>query len=313
MNSVALRTLGVWDRLVAGPQPVAALAEEAGARPGRLRAMLQTTALLGLVELRDEIATITDAGRNLVRHIGFFTWAAGGYGHIMANLSGLAALDSTQAVGGLRDEAAVAAGSAEVGHELMLPVEARLLAGVEYASAADIGCGDGSRLIRLCRGEVPRRGLGLEISEPAAVLAAKRVADAGLADHIEISRQNVFAASGRPVFPGIELVSSFLMLHDLFAGAADGVEVVRGLREVFPDARYFLFGDTAVQPWQRHEGPLPPFSLGFELMHAFLGVPLVTREAYERAFLAGGLSIERREPFGAPSTWAYLLKVEDAR
>jgi hypothetical protein len=178
---------------------------------------------------------------------------------------------------------------------------------------ADIGCGDGSRLIRLCQGEQPRRGLGLEISEPACALAAKRVADAGLADHIEITRQNVFAADNRPVFPGIELVSSFLMLHDLFHANPDGAEVIRSLRASFPDVKYFLFADTAAQPWQRHEGPLPPFSLGFELMHAFMDIPIVPKQVYERAFVAGGLTIERSAPFGAPSTWIYLLKVPTAQ
>lgn len=305
----ALRGLGVWDRLQTGPQSVPALAEQAQARPTRVRALLMTAALLGQVELRDEIATLTAAGQELVRNIGFFTWGVGGYGRAMREMTTLALSNEPRTAMSLRDEASVASGSAEVGKALMLAVETRVLTGIEYASVADIGCGDGSRLIRLCSGAVPKRGLGLEISEPASALAAKRVADAGLADHIEISRQNVFSAENRPVFPGIELVSSFLMLHDLFSVSKDGLEVVQSLRAAFPDARYFLLADTAAQPWQRHEGPLPPFSLEFELMHAFMDVPIVPKEVYERAFLAGGLTIEKCEPFGAPSTWVYLLKV----
>lgn len=303
----ALRQLGVWDRLAHGPGSVTALAGYAEADPGRLRALLRTAALLGQVELSGDTVSLTATGRDVLRHKGFFTWGVGGYGELMRSLPALAAGGN----GFRRDEALVAAGAGEVGREMMLPVEADVVAGLAYRSVADIGCGDGSRLIRLCQGDPAKRGLGIDISEAACGLAAKKVADAGLTDHVEIVCQNPFAGPNPPVFPGIDLVSSFLMLHDLFAAQPEGVEVVRALRRAFPDARYFLLADTAAQPWRRHTGALPPFSLEFELAHAFMGVPIPAREVYEQAFLDGGLTIERREPFGAPSTWIYLLKVEE--
>ena len=310
----ALRELGAWDRLAEGPVPVAALAGHAEADPGKVRALLRTAALLGHVQLRadilhEDLVTLTDTGRDLLRHKGFFTWGVGGYGELMRGLADLA----VGAYPFRRDEGRVAAGAGEVGKELMLPVEAAVISGLDYTSVADIGCGDGSRLIRLCQhgsSGPGRRGLGIDISEAACALAAKKVADAGLADHLEIICQNPFAGEHPPVFPGIDLASSFLMLHDLFATYPDGVSVVAALRRAFPDARYFLLADTAAQPWSRHTGPLPPFSLEFELAHAFMGVPIPTKEVYERAFLDGGLTIERCEPFGAPSTWIYLLRVK---
>ncbi len=303
----ALRELGTWDLLLAGPATLPTLAARAQADPVKLRALLRTAALLGHLELSGDTVCLTEAGREVVRNRGFFTWGVGGYGDLMRSLADIANGSRPWGVKVRRDETLVAAGSGEVGRELMLPVEADVVRGLDYASAADLGCGDGSRLIRLCGGDNPRRGLGIDISESACALAAKKVADAGLTDHIEIACEDVFALGRSAVFPGIELVSSFLMLHDLFAAASEPVQVVHALRRAFPDARYFLLGDTAAQPWQRHTGPLPVFSLEFELAHAFMGVPILDRDVYEQAFADGGLRIVRREPFGAPSTWIYLL------
>ena len=50
------------------------------------------------------------------------------------------------------------------------------------------------------------------------------------------------------------------------------------------------------------------FSVGFELVHAFMDTPIMSRETYENAFAEAGLTVERREPFGAPSTWLWLLR-----
>lgn len=300
----ALRELGVWDELGHGPATVAALCAGSGADRVRLRALLRSAALLGHLELRDDVATLTAAGRDVAQHRGYFTWAVGGYGEMMRELPALTA--HRDGARFRRDEAYVASGSAECGRAMISPMESEVLAGLDYASVADLGCGDGSRLIGLCGDE--RRGLGIDISEAACALAAKRVAEAGLGDHIEIACQNIFEGEDRAVFPGIDLVSSFLMMHDLFA-AMPGVEVVHALRAAFPDARYFLLADTNAQPWAAHEGPLPPFSLAFELAHSFMRVPVQPKELYEEAFRAGGLIIERRVKLGVPSSWLYLLRV----
>jgi hypothetical protein len=61
--------------------------------------------------------------------------------------------------------------------------------------------------------------------------------------------------------------------------------------------------------WAHNAGPLPMFSVGFELVHAFMETSVLSRTTYEDAFAGAGLKIERREPLGAPSTWLWLLSV----
>ncbi len=314
----ALQDLGIWELLAAGPVPLAGLSAQVGAAPDLLRALLDGAVRFGHVEIMgavggaaEETARLSKAGHELVLSRGFFTWAVGGYGALLRALPGLTTGKVAWGRDVRRDEEKVASGSAQVGLELMAPVETRVLSGLDFTSVADIGCGDGSRLVRLCGGESRRRGLGLDISGAACDMATRRVAAAGLANLVSIRRENIFEPGNRAVFTGFDLVSSFLMLHDLFALYGDGQLVISALRTAFPDARYFLLADTNAYPWAEHEGPLPIFSLKFELVHAFMGVKILPRETYEQAFRAGGLEVERCEPLGVPSTWLYLLRVRD--
>ncbi|MEU4769920.1 aminotransferase class I/II-fold pyridoxal phosphate-dependent enzyme [Actinosynnema sp. NPDC023794] len=303
----ALSELGVWEELAAGSRSVAALADRGATSPTRLRPLLRTAALLGYVELVGETATLTAAGRDLVRHLGFIVWGVGGYGSMLLELAGLATGKVAFGREVRRDEDRVAAGSGMAGRTLMRPVEEEVLAGLEFASVADIGCGDGSRLVRLCGADPGRRGVGIDISADACAAATGRVRAAGLADRVEIVHDDVLRQADGRVFPGVDLVTSFLMMHDLFAATGDPAGVMVSLREAFPDARRFLIADTVGQDWDRHRGPLPAFSLEFELVHAFMDTPILGRDTYERAFADADLRVERRVPFGSPSTWLYAL------
>ncbi|MFE8957409.1 histidinol-phosphate transaminase [Streptomyces iakyrus] len=309
----ALTRLGVWDRLVERPErTVDELAATAGTDATGLMPLLRVVALLGYVELTDGSApavTLTGAGRELVRMRGFFTWGVGGYHEVLRGLSGLARGTSVFEQDVDRDGGMVAVGSGEVGRELMLPLEQEVLATVDFRTVADLGCGDATRLLRLCDGHPHRRGTGIEINQGACVQANKRVADAGLADRIDIVHGDVLAFSGR-TFPEVDLVTSFLMMHDLFDATGDPAGVMRTLRRVFPEARRFLIGDTVAQDWEERRESLPMFSVGFELVHAFMDTPIMNRRTYEDAFAGAGLRVERREPLGAPSTWLWLLTTE---
>jgi hypothetical protein len=95
------------------------------------------------------------------------------------------------------------------------------------------------------------------------------------------------------------------MLHDLFARYERPSAALEALRKAFPTASQFLLADTMRSA---ADAGLPIFSLGFELVHAFMGVPLHSKEEYEAFFAEAGFAIERCLPFGAPSSWLYLLR-----
>ena len=303
----ALHEFGIWETLARIPTPVRILAARAGTSIDWMLTLLRTMALLGYVELRGQTAAITEAGRSLTSQMGLFVWGVGGYGPLLRNLSGLATGRLTYGTDVRRDEVLIATGAGEADRSLMQPIEAKALSGIDFGVMADIGCGDATRLIRLCGDNPDRRGVGIEISAPACELATERIRAAGLADRVEVICENVLDSMSTRTFPGVDLVASFLMLHDLFAGDEDHAAVIRRLLAAFPDARHFLFADTAAQSWEEHSDQPPIFNLEFELVHAAMGVPLRTKETYLRAFTDAGLRLERCEPFGVPSTWLFLL------
>lgn len=305
----ALHELGVLDRWGQGVTRIDELAP--GTDPDRLAALLAALDRLGFVEVAGGAARLTATGADLHSQQGFFTWCVGGHGELWRRLAGLTTGELRFGSDVRRDGARVALGCAEADRSLMLPVQDDVLSGVDFRSVVDIGCGDGSRLLRLCEQRPDRTGVGIDLSPDALALGRRAAEDKGLTGRAEFVEADVFEllGSGR-TFPGVELVISIFMLHDLFAATDDHSALVRALQAVFPDARYFLLADTAAQQGADRQGPPPVFSLGFELAHAFMGVRLQPREAYEQAFVAGGLTILRREPFGAPSTWLYLLETK---
>ncbi len=305
----ALHDLGVLRRWEEGESRLGLLAP--GADRGRLAALLQVMDRLGFAEVdaAADTATLTPAGRDLLRQQGFFTWCVAGHGAVWRDLAGLTEGRLVFGRDVVRDGAKVALGCAEADRLLMSKVQDEVLGSIDFACTVDIGCGGGDRLLRLCDEDPGRRGIGIDISEDACLMAEARARELGLDDRVEFVRADFLAllGSGR-TFPEADLVISIFMLHDMFASTRDHPQLIRSLRAAFPAARYFLLADTAAQERADRAEPAPIFSLGFELAHAFMGVRLHERAAYEEAFEAGGLKIARREPFGAPSTWLYLLE-----
>ncbi|MGW0532199.1 aminotransferase class I/II-fold pyridoxal phosphate-dependent enzyme [Streptomyces sp. NPDC003032] len=307
---LALTELGVWDALADGPRTLDDLLARTGTDEAKFSALLRVAALLGHLELGPDTVELTPAGRELVRHCGYFTWGVGGYGEVMSRLAGLADGSVTFGREVNRDGRHVAVGSGQVGRWMMLPVEEKVTAALDYASVADLGCGDASRLIRLCGTDTARRGVGIEVNAAACESARQRIDEEGLSDRLDVVLADVLDHVDQRTFPGIDLVTSFLMMHDLFELTGDPGGVMRMLRDVFPDARHFMIADTVAQDWSAQSGPLPVFSAEFELVHTFMETPILGLDTYEKAFAEAGLRVERREPFGAPSTWLWLLSTD---
>jgi SAM-dependent methyltransferase len=306
----ALTELGVWDAIGEEPVPIDSVVRQTGADETKLTTLLRSGALLGCLRVGPDSVAVTPAGREVSRHSGYFTWGIGGYGELMGRLADIAggAVSFGREVG--RDGRRIAAGSGSVGRTMMLPVEKDVAADLHYSFVADLGCGDASRLIRLCGGDAGRTGVGIEVDRAACESAQRRIDAEGLNDQIEVVCADVLDHLDRRTFPGVDLVTSFLMLHDLFESTGDPAGVMRQLREVFPDARHFLLADTVAQDWSAHTGPLPVFSAEFELVHAFMETPILGLDTYEKAFADAGLQVDRREPFGTPSTWLWLLSTD---
>jgi hypothetical protein len=307
----ALERLGLLDCL-AGGEPVesAALVAVSGAEPARVGALLRTAARLGILHRDGHRYRMTAQGRRLIELRGFFTWAVGGYGDVLRQLAPLATGVRAYGTDVRRDEAMVAAGSGSADRGLMTGLLHGVMDRLDVRRLADVGCGDATRLVHLCRRYPGLSGVGVDRSPGACELAGRNVAAAGLEGRIDVVCADVLSYLDGPASGGLagaDAVSSFFMLHDLFALPEGPVAVLRRIREAFPAAGVLLLADTVRLDEDIVPDELPIFSLGFELVHAFMGVPIGTREEYDRWFDEAGLRVRECIPFGAPASWLWVL------
>lgn len=309
----ALDRLELLDELAGeGRLDIRAAAARTGADEFLLRELLRAAAACGYVVLRDETAVITAAGREIARMRGYFTWAVGGYAALFASTAGIVSGERRFRHEVFRDEAMVALGSGQNDQALMAGIVDDVLKQIESTIIADLGSGIASRLCRVASSREGIRGLGLDISGAATQLAVENVIQAGLDETVQVLQADVLALTSGgeryPVLAEVDAVMSFFLLHDLLADPARRPRVMPSLREAFPEARTFVLADTMLRPAEPGRATLPVFSVGYELAHALMGVPLYTRDTYETLFTDAGLRVRQVLPFGTPHSWLWVLR-----
>jgi phenylpyruvate C(3)-methyltransferase len=214
----------------------------------------------------------------------------------------------------LRNEAMVALGSAQNDQAQLTGTLDSALDGLDFSMIADLGSGNSARVCRVAADRAGTRGVGLDISDSASRLAQETIRQAGLSDRVTAFQRDVrdliLGRERDPALREVDAVMSFFLLHDLLADPATRTAVLPGLRESFPKARTFVLADTMLRSASTAGATLPAFSLGYELAHAIMGVPLHTREAYEALFEQAGLRIRRALPFATPHSWLYVLETD---
>jgi hypothetical protein len=313
--ALAYQERGLFEALSsAEAKCVDALARETSCEPTVLKALLRAGVALGIVAVdENERHSLTKSGEEVHHNIGFFTWAIGGYGAFFRNLSMLAGEDATN-YRTLVDGSMVALGSDQVNQALMRKIYDEVIAGLPpFNCVADLGCGNAGRLIDLCKRFPSSRGLGIDVNAGAVDLANRNVREHHLDDRITVYEANVLDAVEaneiRADLAKVELVTCFMMLHDLFSIEAPSV-VMQKLRGAFPNARSFVFADTFRMPSKQEPEQLPIFSLGFELVHDIMGIGIHTPEHYTEAFQEAGLRLRQMQPFGAPHTRLFVLDTQ---
>lgn len=311
-----LDRLGVWERLAADPLlDLRVLAAELGpaVRERVLRELVRAAATCGWLRLQDtDKVLLTTAGQEIIRMRGYFTWGVGGYDEVFTQAHRIVTGEAAFGADVLRDEAMVALGSGQNDRAFMAGVLDDVLADVDFSVLADLGSGISARVSRVVADRPGTRGLGLDISGPATELGRRTIAEAGLADRVEAVRADVLDVCHRDALRDrlaeVDTVMSFFLLHDLLADPETRPRTFTRLREAFPAARTFVLADTVLRPDSADATSLPVFSLGYELAHALMGVPLHTKETYEELFAAAGLVPRRIVPFGTPHSWLYVLE-----
>ncbi|MEU3994127.1 class I SAM-dependent methyltransferase [Streptomyces platensis] len=308
----ALDGVGIFDELDAqGSLRVSEFVQRRALDGQLIHALLTAAETFGYIATRDDLVTLTGAGKEVARMRGFFTWSVGGYGSVFSSIRPLAMGESSYGVDVTRDEGMVALGSGQSGTFLMSSIFEDALRDVDFETIADLGSGTADRLCRLVKQHDGSRGVAIDISLPATQIAQSRIHEHGLDTRVQAMRADVLDVVMRreekSKLAGVDTVMSFFLLHDLLADPTQRASVLPRMREAFPAAKTFLLADTVIRPAHANQSTLPIFSAGYELAHALMGIPLHTRETYEQLFAEAGLRIRRVVPFGAAHTWLYTL------
>jgi hypothetical protein len=277
----------------------------------RLKELLKIAQVMGLLEERGMLFHLTKLGADVERNIGFFTWAIGGYSSLIEGMDIFVVAPACASQSYVRGEY-VAVGSDEVNQRLMQHIFDEVIDQISFDCVADLGCGNAGRLVNLLKRKPGLTGVGIDINPQAVEVAQNNIDRSGFSDKMDVVCENVFTSLSehRSEFDRVELVMSFMMLHDLF-----NIEELHGklfakVKESFPRAKYFVFADTCLDEESRTSFTMPVFTMGYELVHIMRGIRLFPLQYYKEQFEKEGLELVAQHDFGVANTYLFVLKVE---
>lgn len=245
-----------------------------------------------LIALSSRRIVVVDAGPNLAqrgpgfdeafRTRGFFYWLTRGCGELFTDLTTLVRAEGQMR----RDPRAISVACRSIARNFFDPPLRDLLDGIDFTTVADLGCGSGDRIIMLAEQRPSVRAIGVDIALGALEVARESVREAKLEERITLIQDDVMHMSPRPEYADVDLVTCFLMGHD-FWPRDNCVKTLQRLREIFPNLRNLILGDTCRSVGV--EGPdLPMFTLGFETVHAIMDQYLPTLDEWYSVIDASG-------------------------
>lgn len=307
----AFSKLGLFPRFEAGTTPQQ-LVRDYSFEANRLKTVLSAATTMGILKENQGTYRLTGLGKDLNRNRGFFTWAIGGYSPLLEAMDQFLTAPDISLRPYIRGEY-VAIGSDECNRELMQPIFERVIDSLPAGYIADLGCGNAGQLVSLLRRRPELTGIGIDIDLGAIVVAKQNRDSHGLEDRLQLVQSNVFDTLTEPPseLQGVEIVMSFMMLHDLFniKSLQNGRLFVK-MKAAFPNAKYFLLADTCLDEQPHTADTMPIFTIGYELIHALRGIQPFPLEYYEKQFTLGGLKLVARHNLGVPNTYLFVLEVQ---
>ncbi|MGI5328655.1 SAM-dependent methyltransferase [Actinomadura nitritigenes] len=286
--------LGALDELHAARKLDAAeFADRHGLDPAATAGMFRALAAVGAVERDGSCVTASGTFDEVFRARSFFHWLSRGSAELFRAMPSIMRRENRVGAFYTRDPAAIAFACREISEITYEPVFRAVLDGVDPGSGAiaDLGCGGGGRLLEMLERFPGARGVGVDIARPALDSARRALDEAGVGGRVDLVEADVRALEPRPEFAAVDLITCFMMGHDLWPRARCTASL-RRLREVFPAATRLLLGD-ATSTRAVPDTALPVFTLGFEVGHDLMGAYIPTVDEWESVFADGGWRLLR--------------------
>ena len=236
----------------------------------------------------------SDKGNQILRYRGMMQLIYGGYSSVLASQEKKALKkDCSHEI----NYSAIASGSDYFGNDFVDNIMLHELDLLAFEGAiCDLGCGDGTRLIKICD-YLDIDGMGIELSEEGVALAKALTKKH---DRIQIAQGD--ATKIRKVYKDIEVLTQFFVLHD-FSPASKVEQIMNSYLKSFPNLKYFIYCDTvATEIDTTNEHP------GFDYIHNLLGIEPMSYSEVIKMFKKSDFSIRKEVPIpNLPNTYAWIL------
>lgn len=271
------------------------------------------TAVLDLLE-RAALINKSDEGygagpkfSDIIQFKGFFTWLFAASGEVLSKGADLIQgdVDGNNFVV-QRNGALIASACSDFGQHGIDPAILNLPVWTTAKTVADLGCGDGSRLIALGI-RYSLRGMGIDISGDAVATAESNARTAGLERRISFLCSDVTDFPEMTEFTEPDALVSCLMGHD-FWPEERCIRILRNLHSVFPNADTLILCDTVKATIAQGRSAAIP-SIGYEYLHAVMGQYIPTRDEWRNVLAGGGWRLVEEHPIHIPAnTLIFVLK-----
>ncbi len=302
----ALSAAGMAESLSSGDFIVP---EDGSGVPFPVSVLIDVLVDVGAVEVSsDKAVRLTAVGVQLFQSAGLLTWLLRASYPYLESMPSVLFCHRKLA----RDGALVAKASAQADIAYMRQVSDQRVLDLSPTGIADLGCGDGSRLLRLLAATKDTLGLGIDISQGAIEAGRANAQKRGLSARATFSQGDVMTCPSPPGAEHVDCVVSFLAFHDLLSASGGDMKlVVSRIRSVFPAAQHLVLADTTCDDVDRSRGGAPIFIRGFQYVHAVMGIKLHTLHQYTGMLQQAGCAVISCTDLGVPNTILIVARLGD--
>jgi len=262
-----------------------------------VRTAIQTLECNGIVFLDEKVFKLTSFGDSLAKHRSSIGLIYKGYCKALSDQVKIAQ-DQPLTDWSLADEKAISKASSHLGEKFF---NDKLLAILKKHSIngtiCDLGCGDASTLLYLCR-KSKLSGLGFDFSSLSIATAKNKL---NLNDKIVLVNKDITKIT--KVYPEVKVLIQSFVMHDFSNSVCK--KVLKSLRKCFPNAKLFLYVD-AVSPENNNLSQLP----GFDYVHSLFGIQPRTFEQTSKLLAESDFHIINQEPIsGLTNCYIWTLRL----
>ena len=221
---------------------VSDLAQNMGLHEERLRGFLRYLANEGFVRLTDsDTVSLTATGKEIADFRPWYKLLVGGYAQTFQQLSSVLQANGSYAD---RNSFNVGVGSSGISRYDAFPMTHRLLERISgrWRTVVDVGCGDGSYLVDLCRSMPDIHSIGLDPEQASVEAALLAASHHGIADRVDVQVGSATALPDLSQEAGPLCFITAFVLQEILeqSGRAAILEMLNSVFDRYPDSYWIV-------------------------------------------------------------------------